>query len=93
MIFAGRNILRMRFGALLKNYLVTNGLIGMFAAGGYFFVSRIAMDSYFIWIIWGGAVFLAVTLISTAAYAAFYPAAMKVVFTTAAKKLRCGKKT
>lgn len=88
MRYSAKHILQMRFGALLKNYLITNGLIGLFALAGILLVANIQMGSYFVWILWGIGVFGAVCVISTAVYSIFYPAELKAVLMSVVRKVK-----
>lgn len=88
MSYAAKNILCVRIGSLLKNFLITIGLIGLFAVAGILVMANIQMGSYFVWIVWGIGTFGAVSIMTTAVYFVFYPKELKVVFTSVLQKLK-----
>lgn len=88
MHYSAKHILRIRFGTLLKNYLIINGSLGLFALAGIFLMANIQMASYFVWFLWGIVVFSAVSIISTAVYSVFYPLELKAVLLSVAQKVK-----
>lgn len=73
MTYGAKNILRMKLSALLKNFLLTNAMIGVCAAAGCFLIKENAIQNYVQWGFWGVAVFCAVFLTTAVVYFIFYP--------------------
>lgn len=88
MIYAAKNILRMRLGALLKNFLLTMGMIGLFAVVGVFFMANVRMENYFVWFLWGCGSFGVISLMTTVVYFLFYPVESKAVLTSIWRKFK-----
>lgn len=85
--YACKNILKIRISELLKNCLITVCLIGLFAFVGASLMTKVYMESYFIWILWGFGTAFITLLVTIAVYAVFYPTVLKNAVATVSKKL------
>lgn len=87
-VYSSRYILHIRLGKLLKSYLFTIGLIGIFAILGVIVLSKAQINSYFQWILWG-VIECAITFaVTTGAYLLAYPGELKNVFRLLLQKIR-----
>ena len=77
MVYAGKKILCIRLWQLLKNCMLTIGMIGLCALAGVFVVGRVPMESYVMWILWGVGTVGAVSVITAAVYYVVYPTEFK----------------
>ena len=88
MIYSAKNILRMNIGILLKNFLFTNGMIGLFAVIGYMLIRESMIRSYAQWVFWGFAVCVTIFAVTVAVCFLFYPKEQKAVCAAILRKLR-----
>lgn len=76
MAYAARHILRLKFVELLKNFLLTNSLLAVFAAAGMI-LARYAAENYFQWALWGVAAVAGIGLVTFGMFFLFYPQEQK----------------
>lgn len=73
MVYAAKNILYIRLRELGKNFLLTSGLILLFAVLGIAVIGESAINNYGQWLLWGCGVFCIVCLVTTLVYLIVYP--------------------
>ena len=88
MVYAAGNILKIRIMELLKNFILTNGLLFLSALGGFVVLAKFSIDNYIEWAIWGICVVTIVSVLTAVVYAVCYPAEQKHVFTSVLRKLK-----
>lgn len=88
MIYGAKNILQVKAGVLLRNFLLTNGLICLFVAVGFVLMKESLITNYIQWALWGCVVFGGVSIVTAAVYFVFYPAELKAVLASVLRKIK-----
>lgn len=88
MIYAAKNILHIRIVELGKFFVLTNGMILLFALLGFVVLQGYTISNYIQWIIWGCGTFGVICIITTLAFFAIYPAEQKNVLKAVLKKVK-----
>ena len=88
MIYSAKNILQIKLGEVLKNFLLTNGLIFLFAAAGYFLMAENLISNYVQWALCGCGVVGVVCVVTAVVYYLAYPAAFKEILISLLHKIK-----
>ena len=88
MTYSARNILYLNIGELVKNFIITGGMIGAVAVLGSDLIKMFMIVNYVQWTMWGAIVFMAVSLMTLAVYYVFYPNEQRRIMMTVLSKLK-----
>lgn len=88
MIYSSRNILHIRIGELVKAVLFTGLSVATCTAIGTAVMSKLAIDSFFLWTLWAVLVFALVLLITALLSKLFYPTELNSVMNAAKVKYK-----
>lgn len=88
MIFSGKKILQIPLRGLGFNFILTNGLIVLYAFVGHMVLREDMIQNYGQWIGWGFGVFFMIFFVTSLVFFACYPAQQKQIAKAAWNKLR-----
>lgn len=88
MIYAAKNILHISVVEPMKFFVLTNGLILLFALFGFIVLHNCTISNYIQWIIWGCGTFGTICIVTTLAFFAIYPDEQKNMLQAIVKKCK-----
>ena len=86
MVYSGRHILEMSLKELVKNFLFTAVLIGVFALAGTLIMREGIVTSFYQWIFWGIGAFAVVAIVTASMSLVFYPGEFKRTLSSLKRK-------